>query len=99
MTVYAVATIKIKHRAEYDKYSDRFMDVFSKFKGKLLAADFGAKAVMGEWNGDRLVIVEFPNASDFKDWATSPEYLEIAKHRIAGADVSTVLAEALTGAP
>lgn len=99
MTVYAVANIKIKDRAEYEKYSDQFMDVFSKFNGKLLAADFNAKAVMGEWDGDRLVIVEFPSAGEFKAWATSPEYLEIAKHRIAGADVTTVLAEALTGAP
>lgn len=99
MTVYAVAHIHVKNREEYEKYSARFMDVFSKFNGKLLAADFNAKAVMGEWNGDRLVIVEFPNAGEFKAWATSPEYLEIAKHRIAGADVTTVLAEALTGSP
>ncbi len=95
MTVYAVGHIKIKNREEYEKYSDRFMDVFSKFKGKLLAADFNAKAVMGEWDGDRLVIVEFPNAADFKEWATSPEYLEIAKHRIAGAEVTTILANGI----
>lgn len=99
MTVYAVVNIHIKNRDEYDKYSARFMDVFSKFKGKLLAADFNAKAVLGEWNGDRLVIAEFPNAAEFKAWATSPEYLEIAKHRIAGADVTTVLAEAIADAP
>ncbi len=33
----------------------------------------------------------------FMEWATSPEYLEIAKHRVAGADVTTVLAEAIAG--
>ena len=35
MTVYAIGQIKIKDRAEYEKYSSQFMGVFEKFKGKL----------------------------------------------------------------
>lgn len=95
MTVYAVGNIKIKNREEYDKYSEQFMDVFSKFRGKLLAADFSAKAVMGEWDSDRLVLMEFPDKAAFVEWAMSPEYQKIAKHRDAGAEVTTVLANAV----
>ncbi|MEM8771688.1 MAG: DUF1330 domain-containing protein [Pseudomonadota bacterium] len=95
MTVYAVGNIKIKDRDEYQKYSDQFMDVFAKFKGKLLATDFNAKAVMGEWDADRLVLMSFPDKAAFVEWATSPEYLAIAKHRDAGAEVTTVLAEGI----
>jgi uncharacterized protein (DUF1330 family) len=99
VTVYAVGQIKIKNRAEYDQYAAKFLDVFSKFSGKLLAADFNATAVMGEWDRDRLVLMEFPDKAAFTEWATSPEYLEIAKHRDAGADVTTILADALEVSP
>ncbi len=99
MTVYAVGQIKIKNKAEYDQYAAKFMDVFSKFEGRLLAADFEATAVMGDWDRDRLVLMEFPDKAAFTEWATSPEYQEIAKHRDAGADVTTILANALEGTP
>ncbi|GJL95686.1 MAG: hypothetical protein DHS20C05_20910 [Hyphococcus sp.] len=98
MTVYAIATIKIKDRAEYDKYDAQFMGVFEKFKGKLLAADFSAKTVQGEWNGDRAVIMQFPDKRAFLEWAMSEEYQTIAKHRDAGADVTVVLANGLGAA-
>ena len=95
MTVYAVGHIKIKNRDEYDKYASQFMGVFEKFKGKMLAADFDAKAVMGEWTADRLVLMEFPDKRAFLEWVTSEEYQAIAKHRDAGADVMTVLANGI----
>ncbi|GJL91524.1 DUF1330 domain-containing protein [Hyphococcus sp.] len=97
MTVYAIGQIKIKDRAEYEKYSSQFMGVFEKFKGKLLAADFSARAVQGEWDGDRLVLMEFPNKRAFIEWAASDEYQAIAKHRDAGADVTVILANAIEG--
>ncbi len=92
MTVYAVGMIKIKNADEYEKYSSQFMDVFNKFDGKLLAADFNARAAMGEWDCDRLVVMEFPDKKAFAAWATSDDYQRIAKHRDAGADVTVVLA-------
>ncbi len=95
MTVYAVGQIKITNRDEYDIYSSQFLGVFEKFKGKLLAADFDAKTVQGEWDGDRMVLMEFPDKRAFLEWATSEEYQAIVKHRDAGADVTVVLANAI----
>ncbi len=91
MTVYAVGQIKIKNAEEYDLYASKFLDVLNKFKGKLLAADFKAKAFEGEWHGDRFVIVEFPDKRAFLEWSTSDAYQAIAKHRIAGADATIIL--------
>ena len=98
MTIYAVGHIKIKNRDEYEKYSSQFLGVFEKFKGKLLAADFNAKAVQGDWDGDRLVVMEFPDKRAFLEWATSEEYQAIVKHRDAGADVTVVLADGIEAA-
>lgn len=95
MSVYAIGHIKIKDRGEYEKYSSQFAGVFEKFKGKLLSADYAARAVQGEWDGDRLVLMEFPDKRAFLEWATSEEYQAIAKHRDAGADVTVILANAI----
>ena len=39
MSVYIIAQLKFTRRELYDRYQSRFMGVFKKFKGKLLAAD------------------------------------------------------------
>ena len=39
MSVYIIAQLKFTRRELYDRYQSRFMDVFKKFKGKLLVAD------------------------------------------------------------
>ena len=38
MTVYVLAQLRFTDRPAYDRYQARFMDVFKRFKGRLLAA-------------------------------------------------------------
>ncbi|MEO1243634.1 MAG: DUF1330 domain-containing protein [Pseudomonadota bacterium] len=95
MTVYAVVQVKIKDRAAYDRYSDAFMDVFSKFKGTMLAADFDPKIIEGDWDKDRIVVMSFPDEASFAAWANSDEYKEIVKHRVQGADLTALLAKGI----
>jgi len=91
MTIYAVVQVKIKNREAYDRYADGFMDVFTKFKGKMLAADFEPKIIDGQWDFDRIVLMSFPEKADFYTWVTSDEYQAIVKHRDEGADMTALL--------
>ena len=86
MTVYIVAQLKFTRRELYDRYQSRFADVFRKFKGKLLVADERPVIVEGNWERDKVVIMEFPDAAAAEEFQTSPEYREIAVDRKAGAD-------------
>ncbi len=95
MTVYFVGQVKIKNREAYDRYANAFMGVFEKFKGTMLAADFDAKMLGGEWDKDRLVIMSFPTKADLMEWITSPEYQKIGIDRDEGADVIGVLAQGI----
>ena len=63
MAVYIVAQLKFTRREFYDRYQSRFMDVFKKFKGKLLVADARPVVLEGEWPHDKIVIMEFPDAA------------------------------------
>jgi uncharacterized protein (DUF1330 family) len=95
VTVYAIAQLKFKDRAAYDRYQARFMDVFLRHPGTLLAADESPQVVEGQWDGEKVVLMSFPDEEAFRGWAQSPEYQDISKDRLAGADSLVLLAKGL----
>ena len=95
MTVYALAQISIHDRARYDRYAARFMDVFQRFEGRLLAADESPVVVEGVWAHKKVILMAFPDRSAFERWANSPEYQEISKDRIASTTGTVLLVAGL----
>ena len=85
MSVYAIAQLWIHNPAAYRRYARRFMEVFEKFRGRVLVADENPVIFEGVWDVDKVVVVSFPVEASFRDWVESPEYLEIAEDRKAGA--------------
>lgn len=81
MTVYAIAELTITDRAEYAKYLEGFMEVFSRYNGAVLASDESVQVLEGSWDKDKFVLLSFPDDESFAKWALSPEYQELAKHR------------------
>lgn len=95
MTVYAIAQLKFTDRAAYDRYQARFMDVFRRYQGTLLAADETPQVIEGQWDREKVVLMSFPDESAFRSWAQSPDYQEISKDRQAGADTVVLLVQGL----
>ena len=96
MTVYVVARLSIHDRARYQRYSDAFMPVLTKYGGRLLVSDEHPEVVEGQWPGDKVVLLAFPDRDAFTSWSRSPEYREIAKDRIAAADAVVLLTRGWT---
>lgn len=84
MTVYALAQISIHDREAYNRYQARFMGVFQRFNGRLLAADEAPRVIEGNWDHQKAVLMAFPDEASFRAWADSPAYQEISKDRVAG---------------
>jgi uncharacterized protein (DUF1330 family) len=84
MSIYIIAEFHIHTRSEYDKYDELFMDVFDNYNGKLLSVDEAPTVLEGEWASTRSVLIEFPSKTDAMVWMTCKEYIEIARHRLAG---------------
>jgi uncharacterized protein (DUF1330 family) len=95
VTVYAIAQLRFIDRAAYDRYQARFMGVFRCHRGTLLAADESPEVVEGQWDRDKVVLMSFPDEAAFRSWSESPEYQEISKDRLAGADTVVLLAKGL----
>ncbi|MEP6901787.1 MAG: DUF1330 domain-containing protein [Actinomycetota bacterium] len=95
MEVYVIAQISITDTNAYNRYQARFMDVFKKFKGQLLAADPKPQVFEGDWNREKVVLMKFLDQSAFEEWAFSPEYQEIAKDRKAGSEGTVLLVKSI----
>jgi len=90
MTTYVLAQLTIHDRPRYDRYVAGFMDVLSRFDGRVLAADESPEVMEGNWPHQKVVLIEFKDREEAVRWATSPEYRRIAVDREA-ATVATVL--------
>jgi uncharacterized protein (DUF1330 family) len=95
VTVYAIAQLRFTDRAAYDRYQARFMEVFRRHPGTLLAADESPQVIEGQWDREKLVLMSFPDEAAFRGWAQSPEYQDISKDRWAGADTVVLLVKGL----
>src|SRR5215216_7457361 len=95
MTVYVIAQVKFTREEMYRSYQSRFAEVFRGFKGQLLAADEAPTILDGEWDRDKVVVMSFPDEGEARRFLFSPEYLEISKDRIAGADVVALMVNGL----
>lgn len=95
MAVYIINSMTIHDRAEYEKYLGAFMGVFRKFKGEVLAARDAPTPSEGTWPYDRTILLSFPSREEALRWSESPEYREIAKHRLNGTKSNVVILDGL----
>jgi uncharacterized protein (DUF1330 family) len=95
MTHYFVAQIKINDPVEYEKYLDKFDDIFSRYKGDYLAIDESPTLIEGHWDYTKSVLVKFPGKQDFEDWYYSEDYQKILKHRLNSSWCDTILLQGL----
>jgi uncharacterized protein (DUF1330 family) len=70
--------------------------VFRKFRGRLIAADEHPTVLEGEWQRDKVVIMEFPDGDAGTEFRNSPKYLEISHDRKAGADAVVLQVKGLS---
>jgi uncharacterized protein (DUF1330 family) len=93
MSMYFVAQIKIHNYQEYEKYLEKFDDIFSCFKGEYLAIDEAPALLEGEWDYTKSVLIKFNSKKDFEDWYYSAEYQKILKYRLNASKCDTILLE------
>jgi uncharacterized protein (DUF1330 family) len=74
MPAYLVVEVTIEDDSRYDEYRRLVPGIIEKFGGRYLARGGATDVLEGDWNPERLVIVEFPNARQARAWWESAEY-------------------------
>jgi uncharacterized protein (DUF1330 family) len=93
MIHYFVAQIRINNHEEYQKYLDKFDDIFTRYKGEYLAIDESPILLEGEWAYTKSVLIKFNSKQDFEDWYYSDDYQTILQYRLSSSKSDSILIE------
>jgi uncharacterized protein (DUF1330 family) len=99
MSCYVLAQLKFRDVPAYRRYQARFFEVMRPFKGRLLVADEAPRALEGNWQTDKVVLIWFPDETAFREWESSDAYQRIAVDRIAGAETTSLLLQGFADSP
>ena len=94
MPVYMIVEAKeVMDKKGYSEYIQKVPQTIAKFGGKYLVRGGEVKTVSGDWNPDRLIIVEFESMAKFDAWWNSPEYKLIAPLREQATKTNAIIIE------
>ena len=97
MSIYILAQLRFKDVSLYRAYQAEFSKVFAKSKGRLLVADETPEILEGQWNQDKVILMEFPNEVDARDFLNDPNYHKISENRRGGANTIALLVKSVAG--
>ena len=74
MSAYILVDITITDPAGYETYKPQAEATIKAFGGRYLVRGGAAEVLEGDWQLQRLVLLEFPDAATAKAWLDSDEY-------------------------
>jgi uncharacterized protein (DUF1330 family) len=83
MPAYVIFDIHVDDPDAYAPYREPAGASVEQYGGRYLARGGESEVLEGDWDVDRLVILEFPSMEQARAWYRSPEYQEVAPIRQA----------------
>jgi len=81
MNAYIIGDITVNDLERYKKYVEKAPHFVAKHQGKYLVRGGAMEILEGNWNPNRLVVLEFPSKEHALAFAQDPEYQAIAVDR------------------
>jgi uncharacterized protein (DUF1330 family) len=75
--VYLIAEVEVVNPELYARYAESVPAIIKKYGGRYLVRGGRVSPMSGDWNPQRLIVMEFESAEQLKRCFASPEYLEI----------------------
>ena len=95
MAVYVIANVRVTDPDRYPEYIGRVSRTIERHGGRYLARGGKVEVLEGEWEPQRLVILEFESMERLREWYDSPEYDPLKQLRGEVADSQLVVVEGL----
>jgi uncharacterized protein (DUF1330 family) len=81
MSVYIIIDIIVIDQGLYEEYVARVPAVVEQYGGRYLVRGGEVVALAGDWEPERIVVLEFESGDQAQEYLTSPEYLALAPLR------------------
>ncbi len=93
MAAYLVVDIKVKDPQQILKYRELAQQAIARHGGRYLVRGGKSITLEGDWQPERLVVVEFASLEQARLFYDSPEYLAARAARAGAADFDMLLVE------
>jgi uncharacterized protein (DUF1330 family) len=95
MPAYVIFDIHVDDPDAYAPYREPAGASVEQYGGRYIARGGAAEVLEGDWDIDRLVILEFPSMDEARAWYRSPEYQKVLPIRHGASHGRGVLLEGL----
>jgi uncharacterized protein (DUF1330 family) len=93
MPAYVIVEVYIHDHEEYEVYKKLTPAAISAFDGKFLVRGGHTLSLEGDWNPERMVVLEFPTVGRAKEWWHSEIYSEAKMIRQRAARTKMIVVE------
>ncbi|HYJ37206.1 MAG TPA: DUF1330 domain-containing protein [Chitinophagaceae bacterium] len=85
MSAYVIVEVTIHDHKEYEEYKKLTPASIAAYGGRFVIRGAKTESLEGNWNPERIVVLEFPSVVRAKEWYNSPEYVaaRTIRHRTA----------------
>jgi uncharacterized protein (DUF1330 family) len=93
MSAFVLANVTVKDPVRYEDYRRLVTPTLAKYGGRFIARGGKMEVLEGDWQPNRLVILEFPSMEHARKWWNSPEYSEARLIRQATSEGTLLILE------
>lgn len=91
MSAYAILDLKVLDKEKLQEYIKVAPEIIRKLGGKIIVRGGELNSVEGNWNPEKIVMIEFPNYKTANDWWNSDEYKKATRLRKKGANTNVLI--------
>tara|TARA_Y100000590_G_scaffold379390_1_gene447013 strand:- start:1759 stop:2046 length:288 start_codon:yes stop_codon:yes gene_type:complete len=81
MSAYIIAQVNITNKELYEEYKKNAAPLVTKFGGKFLVRGGKFEKLLGNWDYERTVVIQFSSYEQGLKWYNSEEYKSVKKIR------------------
>jgi uncharacterized protein (DUF1330 family) len=95
MAAYIIVDVRVTNAEAYERYKTAVPATLAAYGGKFLVRGGRVETLEGEWQPQRIVVLEFESAAKAKAWWSSQQYAEPKRIRQSASVTKMILVEGI----
>jgi len=93
MKAYVIVEVSITDQIIYEEYKKLTPAAIAAFDGKFIVRGGRTETLEGDWQPERMVVIEFPSVERAKEWWSSDQYSKAKAIRLQSAHTKMLIVE------
>ena len=97
MAAYMILDIEVKDASAYAEYVKRVPPIVERYGGRYIVRGGKSTTLSGQWQPERMVVLEFPSMEQIQKFSTSPDYAPVGAISKKAANIRSIAVEGFEG--